>query len=308
MICNFILKGGVIMKQQLKADLMLILVTFFWGSSYILTKFGLNELEPFHLSAMRFIIGFAVASVALYPHLKSTNIQTLKYAAVFGIILTIIFATQAFGVLYTTASNAGFLFSLTVILVPVLSILFLKEQPNSSTLLGVALAFVGVVLLTGVESLQFNIGDALCILGALLYAVHILLMGRLTKAVDSIALGIWQLGFAGVLNAILALVLEKPKLPPSTSTWMVVLFLAVFCTAVGFVAQSHAQQYTSSTHTALIFSLEPVFSAILAFLFLHEILAPRGWIGAILLLTGTLSAELNVVSLLSRKSSLSQRT
>ncbi|MCT4618196.1 MAG: DMT family transporter [Marinisporobacter sp.] len=289
------------MKKQTKADLWLILATFFWGSSYILTKFGLDELDPFHLSALRFIIGFLVAAIALYPHLKNTNRQTLKYAAIFAIILTMVFATQAYGILYTTVANAGFLISLTVIMVPVLSIFFLKEKPNSSTLLGVLLAFIGVILLTGIESLQFNIGDGLSLLCALLYAIHILLMDRVTKAVDAIALGIWQLGFAGLFNIILALILEKPTLPHTTSTWIVVLFLAIFCTAIGFVVQCYAQQYTNSTHTALIFSLEPVFSGSLAVLILHETLTARGWIGAALLISGTLASELDILSLFPKK-------
>ncbi|QZY53916.1 DMT family transporter [Crassaminicella profunda] len=289
------------MKKQTKADLLLILATFFWGSSYILTKFGLHELRPFHLTAMRFIIGFFIAAIGLYPHLKNTNRQTLKYAAIFAIILTMVFVTQAYGILYTTVANAGFLISLTVIMVPIISILFLREKPNSSTLLGVLLAFIGVILLTGIESLQFNIGDGLSLLCALLYAFHILLMERVTKTVDAIALGIWQLGFTGIFNIILALIFETPTLPHTTSTWVVVLFLAIFCTAIAFVVQCYAQQYTSATHTALIFSLEPVFSGSLAVLILHEILTIRGWIGAALLLIGTLASELDVLSLLPKK-------
>jgi len=87
--------------------------------------------------------------------------------------------------------------------------------------------------------------------------------------------------------------LETPELPKTTETWAAVLGLGVLCSAIGFVVQTTAQKYTTPTHTSLLFSLEPVFAALFAFAFAGEILTPKGYVGAILVLSGVVAAELD---------------
>jgi drug/metabolite transporter (DMT)-like permease len=281
------------MTRQVKADLMLLMITFFWGSSYILTKVALDALQPFNLTALRFIIAFIVSALVFYKRIIKVDKQTIKYSFVLAIILFVTFVAQGFGLQYTTASNAGFLISLAVVLIPVFAYFFLKEKIERKVVIGVCIAPIGIALLTLNNQMSINSGDLLCILCAVLSAVHVVVIESFTKKVDSIALGILQLGFAGVFSIVFSLFTETVKLPDTALSWGAVLALSILCTATGYIIQATAQQHTSATHAGLIFSLEPVFSAIFGFLLLGEILSVRGYIGGVILLLSVLIAEMN---------------
>lgn len=288
------------MTKQIKAELMLLTITVFWGASYMLTKLGLGGLEPFNLTAIRFLIAFAIAAAVFHKQILGADKKTIKYAFILGLILLGMFISMTFGLKYTTASNAGFLISLSVVLIPIISFVFLKQKIEKSVAVGVFLALIGIALLTLDAQFKINIGDLLCILCALFCSVHVIVIGIFTKEVDSIALGALQLGFAGIFSMVISLFTENMKLPDTALSWFSVLMLSVFCTAIGYIVQSAAQQYTSATHTGLILSLEPVFSAVLAYMFLGEMLAPRGYAGAAILMLSVLIAELDFKNIFRR--------
>ena len=281
------------MTKQLRSDLLLLMITVFWGASYILTKIGLNSLEPFNLTALRFVIAFCASAIIFYKHILKTDIKTVKYAFVLAVILFGVFVAMTFGLKYTSASNAGFLISLSVVFIPVISALILKQRVEKKVMIGVCLAIIGIALLTLNSQLKVGIGDLLCILCALLFALHIIVTGVYTRDVDSITLSVLQLGFVGIFSIVFSVFTETVKLPSTGLSWFAILALSILCTAVGYIVQTTAQQYTNASHTGLILSLEPVFSAIFAFAFLGEILSVKGYIGAAILLSGVLFAELD---------------
>lgn len=285
------------MNKQIKADLMLLMITVFWGASYMLTKLGLGNLEPFNLTAIRFIIAFILSSAVFHKQVLSADKKTIKYSLILSILLVGMFISMTYGLQYTTASNAGFLISLSVVLIPVISYLFLKQNIEKKIIFSLCLVVIGIALLTLDTQFKVNVGDLLCLLCALFCAVHVVVIGIFTREVDSIALGILQLGFAGLFCIIISMLTENVKLPNTPVSWFSVLMLSIFCTAVGYIVQSTAQQYTSATHTGLILSLEPVFSAILSYIFLKENLAVRGYVGAAFMLISVLIAELDLNSI-----------
>lgn len=285
------------MNKQIKADLMLLMITVFWGASYMLTKLGLGDLEPFNLTAIRFIIAFILSAAVFHKQILSADKKTIKYSLILSILLVGMFISMTYGLQYTTASNAGFLISLSVVLIPVISYLFLKQNIEKKIIFSLCLVVIGIALLTLDTQFKVNVGDLLCLLCALFCAVHVVVIGIFTREVDSIALGILQLGFAGLFCIIISMLTENVKLPNTPVSWFSVLMLSIFCTAVGYIVQSTAQQYTSATHTGLILSLEPVFSAILSYIFLKETLAVRGYVGAALMLISVLIAELDLNSI-----------
>lgn len=288
------------MNKHIKADLMLLMITVFWGASYMLTKLGLGNLEPFNLTAIRFIIAFILSAAVFHKQVLSADKKTIKYSLILGMLLVGMFISMTFGLQYTTASNAGFLISLSVVLIPIISFIFLKQKIEKKIILSLCLVLIGIALLTLDTQFRINVGDLLCILCALFCAVHVIVIGIYTKEVDSIALGILQLGFAGLFCIIISMITEGVKLPNTPISWFSVLMLSIFCTAIGYIVQSTAQQYTSATHTGLILSLEPVFSAILSYIFLKETLAARGYVGALLMLLSVLIAELDLKSVFKR--------
>jgi len=281
----------ITLTSQTKADLMLLAVTVFWGASYMLTKIALDVLEPFNLTALRFLIAFAVSALVFYKNILKSDIRIIKYSLILAVILVGMFISMSFGLKYTTASSAGFLISLAVIIIPILSYVFLKQKIEKRVLIGVCIAPLGIALLTLNSKLSVSSGDLLCILCAFLSALHVVVMGVFTRKVDSIALGVLQLGFAGLLSIVFSIFTETVSLPSTGISWGATLALSILCTAFGYIVQATAQQYTSATHTGLILSLEPVFSAILGFAFLGEILSPRGYFGAAVLLLSVFIAE-----------------
>ncbi|MED3564008.1 DMT family transporter, partial [Bacillus xiapuensis] len=152
------------MKTQLRADLMLLLITFFWGSSILLTKIGLQYMQEYNLIALRFFIAFLISGIVFFKHLLKMNVQTLKYAFILACILFFVYVFATFGTKYTSISNAGFLMSLAVIFIPIISIIFLKQRPEKKVISAIALALVGIGLLTLNNQFSIGYGDVLCIL------------------------------------------------------------------------------------------------------------------------------------------------
>lgn len=296
------------MSKQLKADFMLLVVTLCWGVSYYLMDLSLEDMGPFTLNAHRFIIAFIVAGIFAFPKLKKPSKATLKYAVLLGAALIGVYAGATFGIKYTTLSNSGFLCGLTVIFTPILSSIIYKKVPDKKLTLVVTMCFIGIALLTLTENFSINFnnlkGDLLSLMCGFIYAIHLLLTEKAVSSeeVNPFQLGVFQLGVAGILNLILSVMVEKPHLPTEPRIWYSVLFLAVFCTGVAFIAQSIAQQYTSASHVGVIFSLEPVFAGFVAFLFAGEILTTKSYIGAALMVSSIFIMEIDFKALKASKS------
>ncbi|MEH7122657.1 DMT family transporter [Bacillus sp. JJ1773] len=289
------------MNTQLKADFTMLVVTLFWGSSYLFMKMGLESIQGFNLIALRFGIAFVLAGLVFYKRLMHIDFQTIKYGFLLGTILFSAISVVTIGVKSTSVSNAGFLFSLAVVFVPLLLAIFFRQKTEKRVVIGVVFAIVGIALLTLNDGFSISSGDFLIILGALFYAIYIIVTDKLTKNVDSISLGILQLGFTGAWGLLLSLFFENPHLPNTTESWISILALSIFCSAIGFIGQTTAQQYTTPTHTGLIFSLEPVFAALFAFIFAGEVLSEKGYIGAFLVLIGILTTKIDFKKVMMKK-------
>ncbi|MFJ5769635.1 DMT family transporter [Psychrobacillus sp. NPDC093180] len=288
----FEMKNGRGLNTQLKADFMMLMVTMLWGSSYLFMKMGLDSLQEFNLIALRFGIAFILAGAVFYKRLIRIDFKTFFYGFILGTILFLVISAVTIGLKFTSISNAGFLFSLSVVFVPLLLAIFFKIKPEKKVVFGVGIAIIGIALLTLNNGLKINSGDYLIILGAVFYATQIIVTDKLTKNVDSITLGIIQLGVAGAWGLLFSLLFEEPHLPGTTESWVSIMALSILCSAIGFIGQAVAQKHTTPTHTGLIFSLEPVFAAGFAFMFVGETLPAKGYIGAILIFIGVIAAEM----------------
>ncbi|SOB99041.1 threonine/homoserine efflux transporter RhtA [Ureibacillus xyleni] len=276
---------------QLKANFIMLIVTMFWGSSYLFMKMGLGSFQEFNLVALRFGIAFILAGALFYKRLINMNFKTFFYGFILGSLLFLLMSAVTFGLKFTSVSNAGFLFSLSVVFVPMLLAIFFKVKPEKRVIFGVGIAIIGIALLTLNNKLSINSGDYLIILGAIVYALQIIFTDKFTKNVDSITLGILQLGVAGAWGLLFSFLFEEPHLPSTSEAWVSIMALSVLCSAIGFIGQAVAQKHTTPTHTGLIFSLEPVFAAFFAFMFINEVLPVKGYVGAILILVGVLIAQ-----------------
>ena len=279
------------MSLQNKANLLMVIVTIFWGASYTFMMMGLESLEPYNIVALRCTIAFIVAGLIFYKKIININIQTLLYAAIQGFLLFIVFVLSLFGLETTSASNAGFILSLSVVLVPIFVSFIERKLPSRAVMLAIVWTLLGIFILTMKDSLTFQKGDILVAIAALAYSIYLILNSKFTKSVESISYGVYQLGFTALFGIILTFIFETPTLPSTNTSWISILGLGLICTAFCFITQSVVQQYTSPTHTGLIFSLEPVFAAIFAMIFLGELLTTQLIIGGCFILFGNLIAQ-----------------
>ncbi|MGG3281586.1 DMT family transporter [Paenibacillus solani] len=280
--------------KPLKADLMILFITLCWGSSYLLMKIGLDTLGAFNLIALRFGLAFILAGAIFIRRLRQVNVKTIRYAMLLGFILFIMFTALTFGLKTTTTSNAGFLVSLTVVFVPLIHTFLFKKKLENKVIICIILALAGIALLTIQLPFRFRIGDLFCITAALCYALHINIVSTAAQKVDTLNLGILQLGFTGLYAFVSSLLFETSLWPSTTNSWMAVLVLSILCTAVGFIFQTIAQKYTTATRTGLVFSLEPVFAALAGFWFAHEFMNINQYWGAALVFLSVILSSINV--------------
>ena len=287
------------MKKNLKADLMLVIVTLGWGISYYLMDIALSDVDAFTLNAYRFLGAFFVAGLITFNKIKSVNRETLKYSIFVGVALFFVYTGATFGVKYTTLSNSGFLCALAVMFVPIFEFLFFRKKPERKIVFAVTVSLIGIMLLTLEDDFSINMahlkGDLLCLMCAVAYAVDLVLTEKAVshEEVDAFQLGVFQLGVTGILNMILAFMIEEPHMPQTPSVWGCVLFLSIFCTGIAFIVQAVAQQYTTASHVGIIFTLEPVFAGIVAFFLAGEVLTVKAYIGAALMIGALFITEID---------------
>lgn len=283
------------MNQQRRADLLLVMITAFWGASYFLTDLCLTELPPLCLNALRFLIGFAVLALVYFRRLRHISGKTWLYSGLIAVSLTMVYVCYVYGIMHTSLSNAGFICALPVIFTPLLELVVFRKKPSTRFACSLVLCTAGLALMTLGDTFRPALGDIICLGTALFYAVDLLLTERAVREaeVDPLQLGVCQLGIVGVIMLVLSLLLENPCLPATTGVWGALLFLAVLCTGVAFVIQSVQQQYTTASHVGLIFTLEPLFSAFVAYLFADEVLGVRGYIGAAMMMASLVLMELD---------------
>jgi len=282
-------------KIQLRADLLLIIVSACWGSTCLITKIALGDLQEFNLTALRFLIGFAFGLIVFFKKIKIDR-QVIKYSAIISINYFVVMAFMTFGVMYTTVSKAGFLTCLAGVFVPVIGVLVLKEKIKLKVVICAVTTLVGVYLLTmgGVKGgFGISLGDILCILCSIAFAVQIILIGFVVKRADIITLTVIQMAFVGILNLIASFIFETVHLPTTGGSWLSVLWLSIICSVGANLAQNFAQKHTSETHAGIIFTLEPLFAVLLAYIFLGEVLTFVGYIGAAVIFTSIILLEIN---------------
>ncbi len=293
-------------RRQTVADMGLLLVALIWGFTFVMVQEAVQRWPVFAFLALRFTIAsLAFLPILLWrrrpslprgrdPRLGGRPSRSLLAGVLVGLALVAGYSFQTFGLLFTTPAKAGFITGLSVVLVPLGAALLLRQTVHPPAALGIFLATVGLALLSLNDDLSVNRGDLLVLLCAVSFAIQILLTGRYARQMSAYRLAAIQIATAAGVLWILALVFEIPQgLPPMDSQ---VAFAAVFtgllATTLAFLVQSAAQRFTTATHTALLFSLEPVFAALASYLLIGERLGGRALMGSLLILAGMLCAEL----------------
>jgi drug/metabolite transporter (DMT)-like permease len=274
----------------------MVAVTAVWGSTFVLVRDAVTRVPPFTFIAYRFLAA-ALLLAAIRPRLALggrgdvPGLGPLGAGAVIGVALLCGYGFQTVGLQYTTASNAGFITGLSVVLTPLLGAVLLRQAPGRWPVTGACVAAIGLAFLS-LQRLEVRQGDALVLGCAVAFAVHILLLGRYAPRLDTYRLAVVQLATAGLGALAWAGVAGDLVVPASGDVWLALAITSVAASAGAFLIQTRAQREVSPTRTAVIFTMEPVFAGLFGFLLAGERLSARGWLGAGLILVGMLVAEL----------------
>jgi len=277
--------------MRLKSDLILLLTALIWGSSFAAQRVAAEHLGPFLFNGLRFLVGAAVLLpfVHFRPRIER---HRLPWVVLAGSVLFLASVLQQAGMQYTTAGNAGFITGLYVVLVPLLLVIGLRQRVAGFTWLAAAVATLGTLLLSTGGEFKLNPGDALELIGALAWAVHVLLVGWLARRVDVLSFVIGQSLVSALLNLIFAGAFDLATLPGLQPAGWAVLYTGVFSIGAGFALQALGQKHAPASDAALILSLEAVFAALFGFLLLGERLAPLQLLGCSLIMAATFALQL----------------
>ena len=294
-------------KNKILGPLLLVFAAMIWGLSFVAQNEGMNHVEGFTFNGVRMLIGsafllpFIVTKRLKNPQKLSSDekkalLKTNLFAIIpVGICLFLGSTLQQFAFNYTETGKIGFLTALYMIFVPVMG-LFMKKKTPFTVWIGVMLGVVGMYLLCVGSSKSFAIGkgELLGIGCAIAYAVHILVIDKVGKNVDSIVLSCGQFFVTGVISVILMFIFEKPSMDRIMDAAIPILYSGVLSSGVGFTIQIVGQKYTEPTIAAMLFCLESVFAVLFAFIMPpHEKLAMVEYIGCTVIFAAIIIAQIN---------------
>jgi drug/metabolite transporter (DMT)-like permease len=277
-----------------------------WGGTFAVVAYTLRVgLSVNALLSLRFVLGaLALSAVLLAKHMKPTRRELLD-GLWLGLVVATLFWFQTDGLRFTSTAKSAFITGLYVIFTPMISML-VGDRLRASHGIGAGLALMGLLLLVYQPGLSFggwNRGDSETLLNAVLVGVHIVMTGHFSRRGRGWVLAWSQVVVVGVVFSIAAALSPAPygfhgitPLLRIPGLWIAMAYLALLATTLAFYVQSTMQAYVSATETAVLFSMEPVFAAVVAMSGwvpgIKENFSPRQWAGAVLIVSATLLAEL----------------
>ncbi len=278
-------------RAKLWSDAGLFYCAAIWGSTFIVTKGALDAVDPVVMVGIRFLVSAAL----LLPWVLKRKIKTahMREGFFLSLFLSTLYLTQTTGLLYTSASNSGFITGLFIIFIPVFMFLFRRQKPTRLQGMSAVLAIAGMWLLTGGVN-GFNLGDALTLVAAAAYAVHLIVTDKYVKAeADTVLLAFHQFWMVSAISFVIALLRGSSLAVAGINGWGVILFLAVFPTLTAFFIQMLAQKHSEPFKVGIIFTLEPVFAALFAWTWGGEEFVWAKAAGGLLIVSGMIIGELS---------------
>ncbi len=282
--------------RSFRADALLLLAALIWGTGFVAQRLGMEAVGPMLFNGLRFTIGALVLlpwAIRAQRTMRSTHRvrDSLQAGLLAGSVLFVAAGLQQVGLLWTSVANAGFITGLYVLFVPMLGLLARHRTP-AGTWSGAILAVVGLYFLSVTDALTVSLGDGLQLLGAVFWAVHVLVLGRYSRRVPVITLACVQFAACASLSLIAALLLEPITAGAIVAAGGALLYSGLLAVGVGYTLQVVGQRDAPAAHAAILLSLEAVFAALAGWLVLGEGLSGRGMVGCGLMMAGMLVAQL----------------
>ena len=273
--------------QMKLAPWALLAVAAMWGISFVWMKDILDQQDVYSFLTSRFVVA-ALAIIAINPKVLRHFTKELVFKGlVIGMALGSGYIFQTLGLERTTPAITGFITGLYVVFTPLIASVFLKEKLTLLMWGYITLAVIGLAVLS-VDGWSIGLGEAFVLISAVLFAIHIILLGSWSKKFDAYALTVMQLVGCAILSAIPASI-NGFVAPPDMQVWSVIIFTAIFATAFAFVIQTWSQARISTTKVAVILTMEVVFAALFSFMYGMEPFTLRLAIGGTLVLIAMLA-------------------
>jgi drug/metabolite transporter (DMT)-like permease len=281
---------------RLVATLLLLLTTLLWGFAFVAQKSATHVMGPLTFAGVRYLLGtalmvpFAIAEWRRRTRPLSRG-ETVRLAVLALSFFGGVYFQQA-GLGTTTVTNGGFLTALYVLFVPLIALGWARRLPHPIVWIAMPLALLGVFLLNGGHLDRFNAGDLMVVVGAVCWAVQVLLLGELAAATGlPVAITVLCFAVTAVLSMAGSFVFEAPALVQISDAWVELLYAGVLSTAVAFTLQAIAQQYVPAANAAIVLSAESLFAALGGALILGERLPGIGYLGAAMIFAAIVMVE-----------------
>jgi len=285
-------------SQTVRSNIMLLTTSCIWGLAFVAQRAGMEHIGPFAFNGIRFALGGAsLLPLILYFNKRNGHGDSFKHILSGGILAGIVLflgaSFQQVGMVYTTASKAGFITGLYVVLVPILG-LFLKQKSGLNTWIGALCAVAGMFLLGVKGDFSIEKGDLLVCISAIFWAAHVLIIGSLSKKIDPLKLSSVQFFTCSFISLITAFFTETTSYASVHGAMMPILYGGILSVGVAYTLQVIAQKHANAAHAAVIFSMESVFAALGGWLMLNETLSARGISGCAFIFAGMIVSQLTI--------------
>ena len=281
------------LTSRTRAELYLFSLTIIWGSTFVLTKFILEDASPFVYVAIRFFTASLIFAVLFFRRIRTISKDGIAKGMVLGVFLFLGFVLQTIGLKYTTASKSAFITGLMVVFTPIFQLIIERKAPKTGNVIGVIFVAIGLFLLTSPQGSEFNFGDALTLVCAIVFSIYTVYLGVYGNDHDPVHLTFTQFTSTTIFATLAIPFLETAHLNLTSHFLMNLAYLAVMPTVVALYVMTKYQKYTTPTRSAIIYSMEPPFAAIFAFCIIGEHLGMTGIFGGILILSGLIVSELS---------------
>ena len=265
-----------------------IFIMILSGSSFLFSKVLLSDMGPFNLLGIRFLIGFVVLFFVFFRKMIRMTKKDFLYGVIIGVVYFAVMALELNALEYSTPSMTSFLEHTAIVMVPIFESVITKSLPQLKVIICdiITLIGIGFLSLTGDDGFSLQIGEILCLITAVVYAVAIILTTRLSAKSEPISVGIIQIGVMGVIAMVISFFVEEPHLPQTGQQWLFLMILALLCTGVGFAMRPLSQSHMTCQMTGTLAAVNPLAATILSVIFLGEVLTISGIIGSILIIAG----------------------
>jgi drug/metabolite transporter (DMT)-like permease len=288
--------------RHLQSDALFLLSATIWGFAFVAQRMGMDHVGPFTFNGVRFLLGALVLIPLIQRNYRRQGREgagddkghakrLILYGSLAGMALFGGASLQQVGLVYTTAGKAGFITGLYVVIVPIMGLLW-GQRTNAGTWMGALLAAVGLYLLSVTENFTIGFGDLLELVGAVLWACHIHLIGWLSPRTDSLQLAFVQFMMCAVASLVTAAAVETAGVADLAAAALPIIYGGAFSVGIAYTLQVVAQRRAHPAHAAILLSLESVFAAVGGWLILGEMMSGRAMAGCALMFMGMLLSQL----------------